>query len=153
MSDPGQFPPTGDPEGRPPTEDELRAAYEEHLRQIRAEELIVQTILSLLNIGALRAGRVPGQEDERDPEQLRLAIEGVRALLPLVADLLGPDAAKLRDALSGLQMAYAQAPPAEAPPSGSDEPGGQAPPEPEPEVKPGEAGPAQRSGRLWVPGQ
>jgi len=153
MSDPGQSPPTGDPQGRPPTEEELRAAYEEQLRQIRVEEVIVQTILSLLNIGALRAGRVPGQEAERDPDQLRQAIEGVRALLPLVEEVLGPDAGQLRDALSGLQMAYAQAPKAEAEPSEEAPTPAEEPQKEEPQPKPGEPGPAERSGRLWVPGQ
>jgi len=74
--------------------------------------------------------------------------------------------------VSNLQMAYAQlvnqaggAPPeagAGEPAAGDpgvgapgQAPPGQAPPQapPEDEVKPGEPGPAQRSGRLWVPGQ
>ena len=37
-----------------------------------------------------------------------MAVDGARALLPLVEGQLGPDAAQLRDALSQLQMAYVQ---------------------------------------------
>ena len=68
----------------------------------------LQTVVSLLNLGGRKAGLAPGTEDERDPEQLRLAIEGARALLPLVEPALGAEAAQIRDALSQLQMAYAQ---------------------------------------------
>ena len=62
--------------------------------------------MSLLNLGGRKAGPEPGTEDERDPEQVRQAIEGVRALLPIVEPLLGQDAAQIREALSQLQLAY-----------------------------------------------
>jgi len=135
---------------RPPTEEELRAAYEAELKRIRVEDVLVQTTVSLINLGGRKAGLAPGAEDERDLDQLRQAIEGVRALLPLIEPVLGQDAAQLRDALSQLQLAYAQG-------RGGGEGGGggggqQQPAEPQP-PKPGEPGPAQSSGRLWVPGQ
>jgi hypothetical protein len=159
-----QGPPlTGDP-GREPTEEELRAAYEAELKRIRVEDIIVQTLVSLINLGGRRAGFVPGAEDERDLGQVRLAIEGVRGLLPLVESELGPEAQTIREALSQLQMLYARlseggeagagAGPAESeggpPPPGGDQPPGPAPDDPS---KAGGAGPAQRSGRLWIPGQ
>jgi hypothetical protein len=149
-------------EGRPPTEEELRAAYEAELQRIRVEDVLVQTIVSLLNLGGRRAGLAPGTEGERDLEQVRKAIEGARALIPLVESELGPDAATLRDALSQLQLAYTQlsAGGAEAPspagPAAPGAPGEDGPPAPPAEGdpgRPGDAGPAQRSGRLWVPGQ
>ena len=112
-----------DPQGqRQPTEEELRAAYEEQLRQVHVDDVLVQTVVSLLNLGALRAGLAAGGEAERDPAQLRSAIEGVRALLPLVEPALGPDAAPIREALSQLQLAYARQPAAQA--QGGGEPGG-----------------------------
>jgi hypothetical protein len=128
------------------SEEELRAAYEQQLKQVRVEDVVVQTIVSLLNLGGRKAGLAPGTEDERDPEQLRQAIEATRVLLPLVEELLGPDATQLRDVLSQLQMAYAQSAPAGGPaaPAGEDPPAGD---------KPEGPGPAQSSGRLWVPGQ
>jgi hypothetical protein len=128
------------------SEEELRAAYEEQLKQVRVEDVVVQTVVSLLNLGGRKAGLAPGTEDERDPEQLRQAIEATRALLPLVEELLGPDAKQLRDVLAQLQMAYAQSAPAGGtPPAAAGEPA--------PEGKSEGPGPAQSSGRLWVPGQ
>ena len=132
---------------RQPTDEELAAAYEAQLKQIRVEDVLIQTLVSLLNLGGRKAGLSPGTEDERDPEQVRQAIEGVRALLPIVEPLLGKDAGQIREALSQLQLAYTRIvggegdEPAEAPPAAEDQP------------KPDEPGPAQSSGRLWVPGQ
>jgi hypothetical protein len=140
---------------RQPSEEEMRAyaaQLEEQMRQLRVEDVIVQTIVTLVNLGGRRAGLAPGTEDERDPEQLRLAIEGARALLPLIESELGPDGQAIREAVSQLQMAYSQIAaggPAAAPgaesgaPAGGDQPGDQSE----------GPGPAQSSGRLWVPGQ
>jgi hypothetical protein len=163
-----QGPPlTGDPGGEP-TEEELRAAYEAELKRIRVEDIIVQTLVSLINLGGRRAGFVPGAEDERDLDQVRLAIEGVRALFPLVENELGPEAQTIREALSQLQMLYArvsggEAGAAGAPGAGAGAEGEGGPPPPSGDQPPGPAaedrpqsdqpGPAQRSGRLWIPGQ
>jgi hypothetical protein len=131
------------------SEEELRAAYEEQLKQLRVEDVVIQTVVSLLNLGGRKAGLAPGTEDEKDPEQLRQAIEATRALLPLVEELLGPDAKQLRDVLAQLQMAYAQG----APTASAPGPAGAAEPAPQDPAKPEGPGPAQSSGRLWVPGQ
>ncbi len=112
------------PQGqRQPTEDEIRAAYQQQLRQVHVDDVLVQTVLSLLNMGALRAGLTEGGEADRDPAQLRTAIEGIRALLPIVEGALGQDAGPIREALSQLQMAYARQPEVRA--QGGGEGGGE----------------------------
>ena len=93
---------------RQPTEEELREMYEQELKRVRVEDVLVQTIVSLINLAGRKAGLAPGTEDERDLDQVRMAIEAVRALLPQVEPALGPDAPKIREAVSQLQMAYAQ---------------------------------------------
>jgi hypothetical protein len=160
--------PTG-ARGGQPTEDELRAAYEAELKQLRVEQVLLENIVSLVNLGMRRTGLSPGTEDERDPAQVRLAIEAVRALTPLLEQVAPAQARAIKDALSQLQLAFvriggpgqeggAPGAGAQAPGAGGQTPGtaGEPPeggrPEPEP-PKPGEPGPAQRSGRLWIPGQ
>jgi hypothetical protein len=143
-----------------PSEEELRAMYEEQMKRVRVEDVLMQGVVDLINLGMRRTGMVEGTEDERDAEQVRVAVEGVRALMPLVESIVPDQVNQIRAALSQLQLAYVriggQAPasqPArgESPPAGaSDRP---ATPEGGPPPKPGDAGPAQRSGRLWVPGQ
>ncbi len=142
-----------------PTEEQLREAYEQQLKQVRVEQILIEEVVTIINLGMRRTGLAPGTEDEQDPDQVRVAIEAVRALLPLVEQISPEHLSQIRDALSQLQMAYVriggQAPPAgEGGAGGSPPPGGGGATEPPPPpAKPGEPGPAQRSGRLWVPGQ
>jgi hypothetical protein len=139
-----------DPQERQPTEEEMRAALQEELSRVRVEQVVTEATVSILNVAVLRSGLVAGSEGERDLEQVRLGIEAVRALLPLVEEVAGEQATPIRDALAQLQMAYVRA-------AGGSEPSPSAPePPPTPEQQPGERqgpGPAQQSGRLWVPGQ
>jgi len=88
-----------------PNEEQLRAALEEQMKQIRVEDVVLQTIVTLINLGARRLGIAgsPEEAGERDPAQAQLAIEGARALLALVD---GEQLAPIRDALSQLQMAF-----------------------------------------------
>ncbi|MBA3861087.1 MAG: hypothetical protein M3R46_14690 [Actinomycetota bacterium] len=142
-------------QGRPPTEDELSQAYEEEMKRIKVEDVLVQTLVSLLNLGGRRAGLVPGAEEERDPQQLGQAIEGARALLPLVEGALGEDAGQIRQALSQLQMAFARLTGA---PLSEEEARRPDPPEPAPQQPGGPQQPPQPpqgpgGGRLWIPGQ
>ncbi len=148
-----------------PTEEELRAAYEAELSRITVTDMIAQALVSLLNIGAYRlAPSAPGETPEsapaqRDLGQARDAIDAAMGLLVILERSLPQDVAPLRDALSQLQMAYAREahgspPPAAAAPAPAA--GGQAP-----QATPGAAqaddeegpGPAESSGRLWVPGR
>ena len=162
----------GDP-GRQPSEEELRAAYEDQLSQLRVEHILLDNVVMMINLGMRRTGLHPGTESERDPGQVRLAIESVRALLPHVQEVAPGEVGQIRNALSQLQMAYVRI--GGAPPSGADAPAAAAG-APETATSPGSGapgttgpgaqtpasgpdqpgsgpGPAQRSGRLWIPGQ
>jgi hypothetical protein len=136
---------------------------EEELRQIEAEmdritvdDVLLQTVVTLLNLAARRAGLAApeGQEPKRDMDQLRQAIEGARALMPLLEERYAEQLGPVRDTLSRLQMVYAQlAQGGEVQPGQGGEPaGGEGGGEPKP-PEPGQPGPAQQSGRLWIPGQ
>ncbi|HMS72016.1 MAG TPA: hypothetical protein PKB03_03190 [Baekduia sp.] len=82
--------------GQPLTEEDIKNMSEEELqelylqqynaemRELRVEDLIAQSLITLVNVGARRAGLLPGAEDELDPAQLHKAIEAARSLLPIV---------------------------------------------------------------------
>ena len=135
--------PTPPPEGQPPqSEEELRARIEEQLRTVRVQDLLLESVVSVLNLAARRIAK----EDEQDLEQGRIGIEAVRA----VVDLLDPEpAAQVRSALSEVQMLYAKyaneggEPPEEG---GSQPPEGGQPPPPAPGSQ---GGPS----KLWTPGR
>jgi len=148
-----------------PSEEQLRAAYEEELSRITATDMMAQAAVSLLNIGARRLapGADTGEQSGRDLEQARDAIDGARALLDILERRIPQELGPLRDALSRLQMTYAReagaaasAPadgaarepdhgaPSSAPDDAGEAPSGEGPQGP---------GPAESSGRLWVPGR
>jgi hypothetical protein len=135
------------------TEEELRAAYDAQIKKLRVEHLIIENVVTLANLGMRRTGLAPGTEDERDAEQVRLAIESIRALVPLLEQIAPEQVAPIREALSQLQLAFVRIgghAPASAGAAETDAP---ASTEPSPGANKDEPGPAQRSGRLWVPGQ
>jgi hypothetical protein len=126
---------------RQPSEEEIRA-LEAEMEKLTVDDVLLQTIVTLINLGARKAGLAEGTE--ADLPQVKQAIDAARALLPIVEPRHGEALGPVRDALSRLQMAYVQQ-------TGGQATGGQAPPAGE-EKQEG-PGPAQQSGRLWVPGQ
>jgi hypothetical protein len=159
---------TGDfPDPGQLSEEQLRAAYEQEIKRVRVEHVLLENVVTMVNLGMRRTGLMAGTEDERDLAQVQLAIEAVRALMPQIEQIAPQQLEPIRDAVSQLQMAYVQAqgggaaPGAEAGPAepaadagprpGAAEAGAQ--PTPGEGQNPDEPGPAQRSGRLWVPGQ
>jgi hypothetical protein len=122
---------------RQPSEEEIRA-LEAELEKLTVDDVLLQTIVTLINLGARKAGLAEGSE--ADLPQVKQSIDAARALLQIVEPNHGEALGPVKDALSRLQMAYVQKSSGEAPP-------------PAPEEKPEGPGPAQQSGRLWVPGQ
>jgi hypothetical protein len=126
------------------TEEEIRA-IEAEMEKLKVDDVLLQTAVTLINLGVRKAGLAAPpdeQEPKRDLEQTKEAIDGARAILPLLEKRHAQEIGPLKDALSRLQMAFVQL-------SGGGAPAAQAPEEPAKEGP----GPAQASGRLWVPGQ
>ena len=154
-----------------PSEEELRAAYEAELSRISTTDMMAQAAVSLLNLGARRMAPLPDAGDpageaQRDLEQARDAIDGVKALLDILERRIPQELGPLRDALSRLQLAYARelqlgasgqpqsaAAQEQSGPSAPGESAQQAPDPAQPDVRPDAPGPAEASGRLWVPGR
>jgi hypothetical protein len=163
--------------GDEPADAADRDAAEAELAAMTSTDMILQSAVLLINVGGRRLGlaaATASPEDaamiaaERDLEQVRDAIDSVRALLGVLERRLGDELRPLRDALSQLQMAYARevsatgagadAPPApptepEQPqqPAGEGDSGGAASQDPAQGQR--RPGPAESSGRLWVPGR
>jgi hypothetical protein len=125
-----------------PSEEEIRA-LEAQLEQLTVDDVVLQTIVTLINLGARKAGLAEGAT--ADLPQVKQAIDAARALLPIVEPRHGEALAPVRDALSRLQMAYVQQQ------GGATQPPDEPPGEPDKPTE-GGPGPAQQSGRLWVPG-
>jgi hypothetical protein len=135
----GQAPPGGEEQL---TQEEMRQRIEEQLRKVRVQDLLLESVVSVLNLAARRIAK----EDEQDLEQGRIGIEAVRAVLPL----LDPEpAAQVQSALSEVQMLYAKHAGEGGEPldeGGSEPPGGGQEPPPSPGGQPGPS-------KLWTPGR
>jgi hypothetical protein len=126
------------------------------MRRITVQDVLIQTTVTLINLGGRRLGLAgpPEQAGDRDLEQARLAIEGARALVPLLPQ--EADLRPVRDALSQLQMAYAQAAAAgegaeqQAGEGGKAEKPAEAPQQPAPEAA-DEAERAKARSKIWTP--
>jgi hypothetical protein len=149
-----------------PSEEEMRAAYEAELNRITSSEMILQTAVSLLNIGGRRLGLAPpaaagdpstATSSERDLEQVCDAIDAVTALLPILERRMPRELGPLRDAIAQLRFAYAREVQAGSAGDSAVSPAPSAPQQKESAGPEGqsqeEPGPAQASGRLWVPGR
>ena len=122
------------PQEGQPTEDEMRAQLEEEIRKVRVEDVVLQSVVSILNLSARRIAK----DDERDLEQAKVGIDAGRALVDLVSPEAQP---QLRQAISELQVLYAKHAgegPADEEDSGEEPPSG-------PEQPKGDSG-------LWTPG-
>ncbi len=128
------------PQGAQPSEEEMRARVEEQLRKVRVQDLLLESVVSVINLAARRIAK----EDERDLEQARVGIEAVRAIV----DLLDPEPAKqVKGALSEVQVLYAK----QAGGGGGEAPaGGEAKP-PGGQDQPPSGGTQRGPSKLWTP--
>ena len=78
-----------------PTEEQLLEA----LKQIKTEDVVVQTVATLVNL----AGQKLSVEGAKDPEEAKNAIDAARHMLPLVPDEAKPP---IQNALDQIQMLY-----------------------------------------------
>jgi hypothetical protein len=80
-------------------EEQLEA--ERLIKQLRVSDLLIGTLASLVQLGYAKLG-------EGEADEARLAIEALRALLPVLEGAAAEDAIRdLRQATANLQLAYA----------------------------------------------
>jgi predicted nucleic acid-binding protein len=94
-------------EGEPPqpTDEQLIQQLEEELKKLKVADLLVQTLYTVSSLGYRKLS-----DEDRDLEQARLAIEALRALLPVLEGSVGDELVRdFKQVTSNLQLAYADA--------------------------------------------
>ncbi len=94
------------------SDEERRLAEQlaEELRRLRVEDVIVQALVSVSQIGYRRLGLTPETKDERDLEQVRFAIATMQALTPVFETMLSAELVRdFASSVANLQLAYARA--------------------------------------------
>ncbi|MFL5981579.1 MAG: hypothetical protein ACJ74R_07720 [Gaiellaceae bacterium] len=88
-----------------PSDEQLLQQLEEELKKLKVSDLLVQTLYTVSSLGYRKLS-----EEDRDLAEAKLAIEALRALLP-VLDGSAPDelVRDFRQVMSNLQLAYADA--------------------------------------------
>jgi hypothetical protein len=95
-----------EPEERPRPEEEITPEQlAEAIRSMRISDLLLSTLSTLAQLGYAKL-----EPASRDLEQARLAIEAVRALVPVLEGAVPDEALRdFRQVLANLQLAYASA--------------------------------------------
>ena len=90
---------------QPPSDEELVRQLEAELQKLKVSDLLVQTLYTVSSLGYRRLS-----EEERDLEQARLAIEALRALMPVLEGTVGEELIRdFKQVTANLQLAYAEA--------------------------------------------
>lgn len=92
------------------SEDELARELAEELRRLRVEDLLIQTLITVSSIGYRRLGLTDETRADRDLEQSRLAIETLRAVTPVLEQVVPAELVQqFQESVASLQLAYAKA--------------------------------------------
>jgi len=87
------------------TEEELLQQVEEELKKLKVSDLLVQLLYTLSSLGYRKLS-----PEDRDLDEAKLAIEALRALLPVLEGAIGEDVIRdFRQVTANLQLAYADA--------------------------------------------
>lgn len=88
-----------------PSDDELLKQLEEELKTLKVSDLLVQTVYTVSSLGYRRLS-----EQDRDLGQARLAIEALRALVPVLEGSASEELLRdFKQVTANLQLAYAEA--------------------------------------------
>ena len=90
---------------RQPSDQELAEQLREELKRVKVIDLLVQTLYTVSSLGYHKLGA-----EGRDLPQARLAIEALRALLPVVRDEAPAEVVRdFEQVVANMQLAYAAA--------------------------------------------
>jgi len=89
----------------PENDEQLLRQLEEELKNLKVGDLLVQTLYTISSLGYRKLA-----EEDRDLDQARLAIEALRALLPVLEGAVPDELVRdFKQVTSNLQLAYADA--------------------------------------------
>jgi hypothetical protein len=92
-------------ERQPPSDEELVQQLEAELQKLKVSDLLVQTLYTVSSLGYRRLS-----DENRDLEQARLAIEALRALVPVLEGTVPEELVRdFKQVTANLQLAYADA--------------------------------------------
>jgi hypothetical protein len=86
-------------------DEQLIQQLEEELKKVKVSDLLVQTLYTVSSLGYSRL-----TPENRDLEQAKLAIDALRALVPVLEGTVPAEAARdFNQVIANMQLAYAKA--------------------------------------------
>jgi Domain of unknown function (DUF1844) len=94
-----------DDEQAQPSEEEFLKQLESELKKLKVSDVLVQSVFTVSQLGFRSLA-----EETRDLDQARLAIEALRALLPVLKGAVSDEVARdFEQMVANMQLAYAKA--------------------------------------------
>jgi hypothetical protein len=91
----------------------------EELSKLRVQDVVISSLVQVSSIAYRRLGLTAETAEQRDLEQVRLAIDTLNALVPVVERVVPPElVGQFRDEIANLQLAYVKAASGESPGGG-----------------------------------
>lgn len=99
-----------EPEFTEEEQEQLARELAEELAKLKVEDVLVNALIQVSSIGYRRLGLTEQTREDRDLEQSRIAIETMRALVPVLEGFLPQELVTgFTEQIASLQLAYARA--------------------------------------------
>ena len=94
----------------PVDEEQVAEALAEELAKLRVENILVGALIQVSSVGYRNLGLTEDTNEDQDLEQTRLAIETMRALVPVLQQVVPDELIRdFEQSVANLQLAYAKA--------------------------------------------
>jgi hypothetical protein len=91
-------------------EEQVARELAEELRKLKVEDVLVTVLIQISSIGYRRLGLTEDTREDRDLGQTKLAIDTMKALTPVLAEVVPEELIRDFDSsIANLQLAYAKA--------------------------------------------
>lgn len=92
------------------SEEQIARELAEELRKLKVEDVLVSVLVQISAIGYRRLGLTEETKDDRDLDQAKLAIDTMKALTPVLGQVVPAELIRDFDSsIANLQLAYAKA--------------------------------------------
>jgi hypothetical protein len=92
------------------SEEQVARELAEELRKLKVEDVLISVLIQISSIGYRRLGLTEETKDDRDLPQAKLAIDTMKALMPVLEEAMPADLIReFEQSVASLQLAYVKA--------------------------------------------
>jgi len=92
------------------SEEQVARELAQELQKLKVEDVLISVLIQISAIGYRRLGLTEETKDDRDLQQAKLAIDTMKALMPVLGEVVPADLIRdFEQSVANLQLAYATA--------------------------------------------